>query len=58
MGFLPDSLSIKENKAALEAHLITRALEKYRGNRTRAAADLEISYRALLQKIKDYGLLP
>ncbi len=56
--FLPDSLSIKENKAALEKHLIDRALDKYGGNRTKAAVELEISYRALLQKIKEYGLLP
>jgi two-component system response regulator AtoC len=55
-GFLPDTLSIKKSKAALERHLIGRALEKFGGNRTKASAELEISYRALLQKIKDYGL--
>jgi two-component system response regulator AtoC len=55
-GFLPDSLSIKKCKAALESHLIGLALEKYGGNRTKAATELEISYRALLQKIKDYDL--
>jgi two-component system response regulator AtoC len=55
-GFLPDSLSIKKNKIAMERHLIGRALDKYSGNRTRAAKELEISYRALLQKIKEYGL--
>ena len=55
-GFLPDSLSIKKCKAALESHLIGLALEKYGGNRTKAATELEISYRALLQKIKEYGL--
>jgi two-component system response regulator AtoC len=54
--FLPDSLSIKENKVALETHLIGRALEKHGGNRTKAAEDLEISYRALLQKIKEYKI--
>ena len=36
--------------------LIRRALEKTKGNRTRAAELLEISHRALLYKIKDYGL--
>jgi two-component system response regulator AtoC len=55
-GFLPDTLSIKKSKAALERHLIGRALEKFGGNRTKASAELEISYRALLQKIKEYGL--
>ena len=54
--FLPDSLSVKENKAALERHLIGLALEKYGGNKTKAAEELELSYRALLQKIKEYGL--
>jgi two-component system response regulator AtoC len=55
-SFLPDSLSIKKCKAAMETHLIGKALEKHGGNRTKAAADLEISYRALLQKIKEYDL--
>jgi len=55
-SFLPDSLSIKKCKAAMETHLIGMALEKHGGNRTKAAAELEISYRALLQKIKEYEL--
>jgi two-component system response regulator AtoC len=54
--FLPDSLSIPENKAALERHLIRRALEECGGNKTRAAKVLELSYRALLMKIQEYGL--
>ena len=36
--------------------LIRRALQKTRGNRTRAAELLEISHRALLYKIKDYSI--
>jgi len=36
--------------------LIQRALEHTRGNRTRAAQLLELSHRALLYKIRDYGL--
>ena len=36
--------------------LISRALEKTGGNRTRAAELLEISHRALLYKIKQYGI--
>jgi two-component system response regulator AtoC len=54
--FLPDSLSIPENKAALERHLIRRALDESGGNKTRAAKLLELSYRALLMKIQEYGL--
>ena len=36
--------------------LIRRALVKTQGNRTKAAEVLEISHRALLYKIKEYGL--
>jgi two-component system response regulator AtoC len=51
-----DGLSIKRGTRALEARLIEAALERTGGNRTRAAELLEISYRALLYKIKEYGL--
>ncbi len=47
-------LSIKKTTAAVEEILIRRALQKTKGNRTRAAEILEISHRALLYKIKDY----
>jgi UDP-GlcNAc:undecaprenyl-phosphate GlcNAc-1-phosphate transferase len=40
----------------IEEVLIRRALEKTKGNRTRAAEILEISHRALLYKIKEYGI--
>jgi two-component system response regulator AtoC len=50
------SLSIKQGTRALEESLIRAALERTGGNRTRAAELLEISYRALLYKIKDYGI--
>jgi len=36
--------------------LIRRALQRTKGNRTRAAEVLEISHRALLYKIKDYQI--
>ncbi|HEX2676053.1 MAG TPA: sigma-54 dependent transcriptional regulator [Polyangiales bacterium] len=49
-------LSIKKASRVIEESLIKRALEKTRGNRTAAARLLEISHRALLYKIKDYGL--
>jgi len=51
-----DELSVKKRSAELEKHLITRALTVTEGNRTRAAELLDLSYRALLYKIRDYGL--
>jgi two-component system response regulator AtoC len=51
-------LSIKRTVRAVEEDLIRRALQRTRGNRTRAAELLEISHRALLYKIKDYGIDP
>jgi len=49
-------LSIKKTVSAIERILIRRALQKTKGNRTRAAELLEISHRALLYKIKDYAI--
>ncbi len=58
--FSPDGgdseLSIKKHSAALEAHLIALALARTEGNRSQAARLLEISYKALAYKIRDYGL--
>jgi len=51
-----DDLSIKRASRRSEEVLIRRALQKTRGNRTRAAELLEISHRALLYKIKEYGI--
>jgi two-component system response regulator AtoC len=51
-----DDLSIKRASRRSEESLIRRALQKTRGNRTRAAELLEISHRALLYKIKEYGI--
>jgi two-component system response regulator AtoC len=53
---LEDELSVKKHGAALERRLIKRALERTGGNKTRAAELLELSSRALLYKIRDYGL--
>ena len=47
---------MKRATRALEAELIRRALERTGGNRTRAAELLELSYRALLYKLKEYGI--
>ena len=49
-------LSVKKAQRALEADLIRRALERTQGNRTRAAELLELSPRALLYKIREYGI--
>jgi two-component system response regulator AtoC len=49
-------LSIKKTARYMEETLIRKALEKTGGNRTAAAKLLEISHRALLYKIKDYGI--
>jgi two-component system response regulator AtoC len=49
-------LSVKRRTAALERSLIERALRQTGGNRTHAARLLDLSHRALLYKIKEYGL--
>jgi two-component system response regulator AtoC len=49
-------LSIKKTARFMEQTLITKALEQTGGNRTAAAKLLEISHRALLYKIKEYGI--
>ena len=49
-------LSIKKTSRFMEETLIRRALEQTGGNRTAASKLLEISHRALLYKIKDYGI--
>ena len=49
-------LSIKRAARRVEEELIRQALARTGGNRTRAAELLEISHRALLYKIKEYGV--
>jgi two-component system, NtrC family, response regulator AtoC len=56
MPWAEDDLSIKKAIHTIERELIRRSLVKTNGNRTRAAELLEISHRALLYKIKEYGL--
>jgi two-component system, NtrC family, response regulator AtoC len=51
-----DELSVKKHGEALERRLIRQALERTGGNKTRAAELLDLSSRALLYKIRDYGL--
>ena len=49
-------LSVKRAQRQLEREFILRALESTGGNRTQAAKLLELSHRALLYKIKEFGL--
>ncbi len=51
-----DDLSIKVILPRIEKVLIRRALKRTDGNRTRAAQLLGISHRALLYKLKEYGI--
>ncbi|HTK48327.1 MAG TPA: sigma-54 dependent transcriptional regulator [Gemmatimonadaceae bacterium] len=55
-GVSPLDLSVKRRTEELERALISEALARTRGNRTRAAKLLDLSHRALLYKIRDYGL--
>lgn len=52
----PLDLSVKRRTEDLERALIAEALERTRGNRTRAAKLLDLSHRALLYKIREYGI--
>jgi two-component system response regulator AtoC len=56
MQLASGELSVKKTTRIIEEILIRRALQKTKGNRTRAAEVLEISHRALLYKIKDYKI--
>ena len=55
-SLLNDEVSIKKASRYLEIDLIKKALNKTKGNHTHAAKLLEISHRALLYKIKEYGI--
>lgn len=56
MTLASGELSVKKTFRIIEEELIRRALAKTDGNRTLAARYLEISHRALLYKIKSYGI--
>ncbi len=56
LELLKDEYSIKKTSRILEEELIRKALAKTHGNRTHAAKLLEISHRALLYKIAEYGI--
>lgn len=48
--------SIRKGKEFLERQLIERALNETGGNKSKAAALLELSYPSLLKKIKEYDI--
>jgi two-component system response regulator AtoC len=52
-----EDYSIKKASRILEMNLIKKALNKTKGNHTHAARLLELSHRALLYKIKEYGIV-
>ena len=51
-----EDLCLKRARQVFEAGVIRKALARTGGNRTHAAKVLEISHRALLYKIKGYGI--
>ena len=56
LTLLSGELSIKRTTRVIEEELIRKALAKTGGNRTTASRLLEISHRALLYKMKDFGI--
>ncbi len=52
----PGDLSIPRQTEALERRLIEQALKESNGNKAAAARVLEISYKALLYKVREFGL--
>jgi len=51
-----EDLSIKRRTATLEEALIRKALARTAGNRTQASKLLDLSYKALVYKIRQYGV--
>lgn len=47
---------MKEATRIVETQRITKALKDTKGNKTKAAELLQVSYKTLLTKIKDYGI--
>ena len=57
---VPDGGSLQEASSAasraVEAKMIEKVLRETGGNKTKAAEILQVSYKTLLTKVKDYGL--
>jgi two-component system response regulator AtoC len=58
MPYESGDLSVKTNLHELERDLIIQAMRRSGGNKSRAAKMLDLSLRALLYKLRDYGLEP
>lgn len=52
-----DDYSLRHAQKMLEEKMIRKALEKTKGNKSKAAILLGVSYPSLLNKIKEYGIL-
>ncbi len=48
--------AVKEVVRRVERRIIQEALERHHWNKTRVAEELQVSYKTLLTKIKEYGL--
>jgi two-component system response regulator AtoC len=55
-AFAANDFSLRRARRAAESELIRSALRATEGNRTHAAKLLGISHRALLYKLKEYGI--
>ena len=51
-----DPYSLPEAVDALERQMISAALHRHGGNKTRAAAELQVSRRNLIRLCRKYGL--
>ncbi|MFQ5901853.1 MAG: helix-turn-helix domain-containing protein, partial [Thermodesulfobacteriota bacterium] len=56
LSYVEGTLSLKVAQKALEKEIIQRALKEARGNRSKAAQLVELSYRAFLYKMREYGI--
>ncbi len=56
MPFETGDLSVKRNLRVMERDLIVQALRRSGGNKSKAAKLLDLSVRAMLYKLRDYGL--
>jgi two-component system response regulator AtoC len=54
---IPPTGTLREILRSVEKEVISRALKQYNGNKVKTAKALDMSRRALLYKLSDYGLL-
>ena len=51
-----EPIDLERFLGGVELELIQRAMTQAKGNKTKAAEILQVSYKTLLTKIKDYGI--